>query len=461
METYSGVVRHQTFRMFLAVCAMNALVVTGADVSTAYLHAPLRNHTVWMRQAKGFEQTIDGAPALCFLKMALYGLKQSAREWAITVIGWLLAYGFMQCVSDRYLFVMRSGESTLLLLIWVDDIFMGHSCPKMRGDFMAAFTKRFRVKDLGLLSQALGASVVQDLRAGTVMLSLEKYITDLARRYDLVDNVQWADIPIPVALEHECVKAVVTDAEAAECSEIYGVLTGSVVFVATFARPDVAFAAHFLPRFRFRPGQVHMKLARRVLGYLSRTRALALTYRKGTEAASFNFRPMEGKAPDKTGAPHFPVDTDHGVNRSVTGWLFMFACAAVSWAVRGQLAPSLSSTEAEMYGLSTGVCDMLVCIYVLEEMDVVFEHPVKVMTDSQGASLISSDNASLARTRHIHRRWFFVRFYAQDGRLVVVLVKGSNNPANFLTKAVGGKSFAEDRAYAMGLSVVAVAIDQP
>jgi hypothetical protein len=104
---------------------------------------------------------------------------------------------------------------------------------------------------------------------------------------------------------------------------------------------------------------------------------------------------------------------------------------------------------------------MLVCIYVLEEMGVVFEHPVKVMTDSQGASLISSDNASLARTRHIHRRWFFVRFYAQDGRLVVVLVKGSNNPANFLTKAVGGKSFAEDRAYAMGLSVVAVAIDQP
>ena len=199
---------------------------------------------------------------------------------------------------------------------------------------------------------------------------------------------------------------------------------------------------------------MHLKLARRVLGYLPRTRALALTYRKGTEdPASFNFRPMEGKAPDKTGAPHFPVDTDRGINRSVTGWLFMFAGAAVSWAVRGQLAPALSSTEAELYGLSTGVCDMLVCIYVLEEMGIVFQHPVKIMTDSQGASLIASDNASLARTRHIHRRWFFVRYYEKDGRLVVILVKGVNNPANFLTKAVGGKPFAADRAYAMGLSV--------
>ena len=38
----------------------------------------------------------------------------------------------------------------------------------------------------------------------------------------------------------------------------------------------------------------------------------------------------------------------------------------------------------------------------------------------------------------------------------MILVKGVNNPANFLTKAVGGKPFAADRAYAMGLPVVIV-----
>ena len=125
VETYSGVVRHQTFRLFLAVCAMLGLTLTGADVSTAYLHAPLRHHTVWMQQSRGFEETIDGKPALCFLMMALYGLKQSAREWAITVVGWLRDYGFTQCVSDRYLFVLREGESLMYLLIWVDDVFLG------------------------------------------------------------------------------------------------------------------------------------------------------------------------------------------------------------------------------------------------------------------------------------------------------------------------------------------------
>jgi hypothetical protein len=196
-----------------------------------------------------------------------------------------------------------------------------------------------------------------------------------------------------------------------------------------------------------------------VLGYLSRTRELALTYRTGTEdATTFDFRPMEGTKPDVTGAPHLPVDTDHAVDRSVTGWLFMYAGAAVSWAVRGQLSPSLSSTEAELYGLSTGVCDLLVCIYVLEEMGVIFTVPVKVCTDSQGARLIATDAASAARTRHVHRRWFFVRYYVEDGRLRVVQVKGCDNPANFLTKAVGGKPFAENRAYALGIREAYVSV---
>ena len=44
-QTYSGVIRLSTFRTFLAVCALYDLTLTGADVSTAYLHAPLRDCT--------------------------------------------------------------------------------------------------------------------------------------------------------------------------------------------------------------------------------------------------------------------------------------------------------------------------------------------------------------------------------------------------------------------------------
>ena len=294
METYSGVCRHSTFRMFLAACAVLALVVTGADVSTAYLHAPLRNYEVWMKVPRGFPASINGVPALCRLKMALYGLKQSAREWALTLIAWLLEWGFVQCCSDRYMFIYDCVQrGKLVLLIWVDDIFMGHNNDALRAAFMKAFSARFRVKDLGRLQQALGASVSQSLTDGWVSFNLTKYISDLARRFDLYENVAWADIPVPLQLAKECQSAKPTDAEVLANTAPYGVLTGSVIFVATFARPDVAFAAHLLATYMVRPGPVHMKLARRVLGYLSRTRGLSITYRKGSGDMSMSFKPLD------------------------------------------------------------------------------------------------------------------------------------------------------------------------
>ena len=87
------------------------------------------------------------------------------------------------------------------------------------------------------------------------------------------------------------------------------------------------------------------------------------------------------------------VDTDHGISRSISGWLVMHAGAAVTWAVRAQMLPSLSSTEAELYGLSTAVCDLLTSVQVMEEMLLVFGAPITIMTDSRGARLLTEDVA--------------------------------------------------------------------
>ena len=121
------------------------------------------------------------------------------------------------------------------------------------------------------------------------------------------------------------------------------------------------------------------------------------------------------------------------------------------WGSRAQLLPSLSSTEAELYGLSTAVADLIASLNVLEEMGYVVAGPVSVYCDSRGARLLAVDCAAPARTRHIHRRWFFVRYYADTGKVKVKEIKGVNNPANFMTKAVGGASFARDRSYALGM----------
>lgn len=160
--------------------------------------------------------------------------------------------------------------------------------------------------------------------------------------------------------------------------------------------------------------------------------------------------------PDKSGLPHQAVDSSHAVYRSTTGWVTMMAGAAVMWAVRSQLQPSLSSAEAELYGLSTAVCDVLAFLNVLEEMQVGFKGVIPILVDSRAARLIAEDCASTARTRHIHRRWFFVQHYINEEVVRIVAVRGTHNGANFVTKAVGGLPFQQDRAYAMGIREQAV-----
>ena len=148
---------------------------------------------------------------------------------------------------------------------------------------------------------------------------------------------------------------------------------------------------------------------------------------------------------------HMPVDADHAVDRSTTGWVVLLATAGVAWALRGQVQPSLSSTEAELYGISTAVCDLLACINVLEELGFKVRGAVPVFCDCRGARLLVEDSAAPARTRHIHRRWFFVRHYMSSGSIVVREIRGARNPANMMTKAVGGAEFARDRAGIMSL----------
>ena len=54
------------------------------------------------------------------------------------MIAWLGEWGFKQCTSDRYMFVYDGKLGRMLLLIWVDDMFMRHSCNLLRSSFMAA-----------------------------------------------------------------------------------------------------------------------------------------------------------------------------------------------------------------------------------------------------------------------------------------------------------------------------------
>ena len=58
------------------------------------------------------------------LKKALYGLKQAPRVWYSRIDAYLQQLGFEKSEADPNLYFILVGEDPLILLLYVDDLFI-------------------------------------------------------------------------------------------------------------------------------------------------------------------------------------------------------------------------------------------------------------------------------------------------------------------------------------------------
>jgi hypothetical protein len=61
---------------------------------------------------------------MCLLKKALYGVKQDPRAWYSRIDTYLLKMGFEKRYVDPNLYFIIRGEDTLILILYVDDLFI-------------------------------------------------------------------------------------------------------------------------------------------------------------------------------------------------------------------------------------------------------------------------------------------------------------------------------------------------
>ena len=65
-----------------------------------------------------------GERLVCRLKKALYGLKQAPRAWYLRIDAYLQQLGFEKSEVDPNLYFIVVREDPLILLLYVDDIFI-------------------------------------------------------------------------------------------------------------------------------------------------------------------------------------------------------------------------------------------------------------------------------------------------------------------------------------------------
>ncbi|OWZ01655.1 reverse transcriptase [Phytophthora megakarya] len=118
-ETFSPVVRMDSFRVFLVGCVLLHLIVYQGDNNAAYRNALLAIKQ-YLEEVEGYPSEENGM--IYMINKAVYGLRQSGREWNSEVNSWLIRFGFKRCATEPYLYFYNQDGEFALVLLYVDDI---------------------------------------------------------------------------------------------------------------------------------------------------------------------------------------------------------------------------------------------------------------------------------------------------------------------------------------------------
>ncbi|KAG8735428.1 hypothetical protein FRC10_010611, partial [Ceratobasidium sp. 414] len=402
------------------IAALHNLCLFTANFVSAFLNGELKEE-IYLRMLDGADKAWKGK--YLQLRKSIYGLKQGACVWWENVERAMLELGFKCAPSDWCLFVRRRCQKVLLIAVHVDDMLGAATDIDCWDEFCAEMHRHFKIKNLGPATHILGTEVTQDLDAGTIRITNRRYLEDVVRRYNMWDAKPVSTPLDPgVCLFHDDQPANNNDKDEMEHIPYLSVI-GSVLYAAGTTCPDIAHAAAFLARFSANPGRKHWQALKRVLAYLRHTLDHGITYRR-----------------DGNTEVHGYTDADHSgcldTARSTSGYVFLLAGGAVTWSSKRQTVVSESTLEAEYIAAAHASKEAMWLLYCLAEIGFPTRNPIPIHCDNNGAITITKNPAEHQRTKHMHRKYHYIRKRAAADDISLVRCDTSEQLADFLTKPV-------------------------
>ena len=117
-ETFAPVAYISFVRALLAVAVVSKWDLFPMDVKNAFLNGDL-SEEVYMQPPPGLSVESN---KVCHLRRALYDLKQAPRAWFTKFSSTISRLGYMTNHYDFALFLRRTDKSTILLLLYVDNM---------------------------------------------------------------------------------------------------------------------------------------------------------------------------------------------------------------------------------------------------------------------------------------------------------------------------------------------------
>ena len=414
-ETFSPTARFTSIRVLLNLAMKENFVIHQMDVKSAYLNANI-DCDIYLEQPKGFESKgKNNESKVLKLKKSLYGLKQSGRMWNNLLHGFLVGQGFIRSDADNCVYTRSKNGSKTIILIWVDDLIITGSDLATVEKVKLALSNKFKMKDFGQISEFLGIQF--DFFDDCVKLHQSNYIDRILSKFQMSDAN-----PKSVPCDASAAKIDFVDAKPFEDNRLYREIVGSLVYLTSCTRPDLAFVITKLSQCLENPTEAHFKLCKFVLKYLKGSKSKGLIYYKGKgdiDLIAYS-------------------DSDWGSSsdrKSISGYCFKLnhADSFVSWRTKRQNVVALSTCEAEYISVTHALQEGLFLRQLLNDL-ISCSKSIVLHVDNKGTIDLANNPVHNQRTKHVDIRYHFIRQCVREGIVFLVHVSSCDNLADVFTK---------------------------
>jgi hypothetical protein len=198
-------------------------------------------------------------------------LKQAPRAWYSWIDAYLQQLGFKKSEADPNLYYIVVGEDPLILLLYVDDLFIT-GAERLITNCKESLASEFEMADIGLMHYFLGLEVWQE--PGHIFLGHGKYVCDILRRFQIEDCR-----PMTTPLITNWKRLHASESQLVD-STLYRQLIRLFMYLVN-TRPDICFAVNTLSQFMVEPRRVHSVATKHVPRYLCGTLDYGLDYQRG------------------------------------------------------------------------------------------------------------------------------------------------------------------------------------
>jgi hypothetical protein len=477
LDTYHSCLASPIYRMHLALCALNGLVNYGADIVDAYAHSDGPTIPCYLRIDDAYRdwwfnktgETLE--PGLVLpLDKALQGHPEAGKSYETKIVSILTELGFKSTIHERNIYRGTIDGELVLCGRQIDDFAIGVKrraiaeklCSLIGAKLKYPTEDKAPIKFLGLLDKFIGTDV-QQTRHYT-KLSCQSYIQRMLQSHGWDKPSPTEDLPTSRPFEplsNSKVEEIYTTVGPSEGTSHhktlekemkfpYRGLLGELLYAYVTARPDLGYSVTTLSKFATNPDKVHYQALKRLAIYLRQTITWGIIYWRTHACMSLpdillRSVQWDSEEPFDVDIPSDQlygfVDSAHATDlrnrRSTTGYAFCLAGGTIAWRAATQSVVATSSTEGEFIAAVSAAKTAKYLRSILFQIGFAPSGPTVLYEDNASAIRMINNNRPTERSRHIDIAWFAIQDWRAAGDIVLKHIKGTLNPSDDLTKALG------------------------